>query len=60
MLWVLNMSNPVDEVMRDFANKSLHKAVHDHKMAEEWKKIQEMDDTDKLSEILIRLRGWNY
>jgi len=50
--------NPIDEAMRDFAEKSLYEAVHDHKMEEEWKEIKKMNDSDKLSEILIRLRGW--
>jgi len=52
------MTSPIDEVMRDFAVKSLHDAVHEHKMEEEWKEIKKMSDTDKLNEILIRLRGW--
>jgi len=54
------MTSPIDECMRDFAEKSLHDAVQDHKMAEEWEKIKKMSDTDKLNEILIRLRGWNH
>lgn len=52
------MTDPIDEVMRDFAVKSLHDAVHDHKMAEAWEEIKKMSDSDKLNEILIRLRGW--